>query len=480
MPKLDNIQGIDKTSINDSFRFLEDSINKINMEKEKIFQNIDKVKLGELSGKWVPENVFNSLQEMTDPIKNGFGSKVVAGFKFGKVVMNPATHARNVISNTVLNWWKLGIGPWRADLYGTALKEVTKGGKWADEAATVGFGLDTFAANEIKALMDSPEALGFGSKLGNTWASITNRVGDIYQKEEGIAKMAAFIGQRQRGFSIEEAWKAAESATFNYSQVTPFIRKLRSSLFGFPFITFTAKATPVAVETALKHPGRISAIGKIKNTIEELTDTKETERERKSEPAYIKDGFYVKLPIKDKHGRSAYFDLTYILPFGDIMSGQFFNRGQNRESGLPESHAQALLSNAPFLNFIKEVSKNQDFYGDKIWQESDSTDKQLGDLMRHVSKTYLPPLIADQIPGGYQKGKERRQKGIQGAMNASDENQQRTLMQEMMRNVGIKIQPINLDMQESMYEYNTKKALETMLMEGGVGANFNRFYVPKK
>ncbi len=482
IPKIDNLRGIDKRSINDSFRFLEDSISKINGEKNKLLESVGKEKLGELSGKWVPEHIYKMVQEVANPAKNTLENKIVANFKFAKVLLNPAAWARNAMSNTILNWWKLGIGPWRADLYAEATKEVFMGGKWADEARTVGFDLKNagFINSELNALLDSPEALGLGSKVGNKIATFKKIIGEGYQKEENIAKLAAFIGQRQRGFNIEESWKAAESATFNYSQVTPFVRKLRSSIWGFPFITFATKATPVAVETALKHPGRISVFGKIKNAIENAANIKETAAERASEPAYVKDGFYIKIPIKDAQGRSAYFDLTYILPFGDLISGNWFSRSTNRETGLPESQAQALLSNSPFVNFIKEISRNQDFYGDKIWNESDSQEKQLGDLMRYITKTYAPPLVADQLPGGYMSSGKRRVKGIAGAVTASSDNLQRNVMEELLRNIGVKIQPVDQDIQSTLQDSNTRKALETLLLENGYGANFQRFYVPKK
>lgn len=479
----ENVKGIDKASINDSFINLEKTINGIKGEKEGIFEQIGKVKLGELSGKYVPEYIHKIIGDITDPIKDTFGKKLVAGFKYGKVILNPATHARNVASNSLLNWWKLGLGPWRADIYAEAVKNVAKGGKWLDEAKTTGFNIDTFVHNELKGILDGPEMASFGRKFGSKWSKVKQKIADVYQGEENIAKMAAFIHQRKKGIGIEEAWKAAESATFNYAQVTPFIRKLRTNLFGFPFITFTVKATPIAVETALKAPHRISVIGKIKNGLEQQADIKTTARERASEPPWIKDGFYVKLPMKDKHGRSAYFDLTYIIPFGDLMAGNFFERQTQRETGLPEAIPSALMSKSPVLNVLKELSRNQDFYGDKVWNDSDSQEKQLGDIMRHLSKTYLPPLVADQIPGGYKYDGTRRQKGIVSALKPDQEiKQQRTLMQEMLRNVGAKIQPIDVDLQENYQEWNTKKALTTLMLEQpeDILKEFSTTYIPKE
>lgn len=433
-------------------------------------------RLGKVAGMYVPENIYNHLTDITEPIAETFGKKLMATFKYNKVIMNPATHARNITSNTILNWWKLGLGPWRADIYSEAVGQVMKGGKWADEAKKVGYNIDTFAANELRGLLDTGEANKYLKGLGGAGAKIKSKLADMYQSEENIAKMAAYIFSRKKGMGTEEAWKAAESATFNYAQVTPFIRKMRTSLFGMPFVTFAVKSTPVAVETILKNPGRISIFGKIKNDIENAADIETTARERASEPNYIKNGFYIKLPIKDSKGRSAYFDLTYIIPFGDLVSGGLFQRQTSRETGLKESIPETALSNLPVIQFIKEISKNQDFYGDKIWRDSDTADKQMGDLMRHLTKTMAPPLLSDQLPGGHMAKGGRRIKGVRGAITSGGENQQRTLMQELLRNVGAKVQPVNVDIQEYYQDANRKKGLENLLIENNILGQFDITY----
>lgn len=440
-------------------------------------------RLGVLAGKYIPENMANYINEVVDPVKNNLAKQLVANFKFFKVVMNPGTHARNIISNKILNYWKLGMNPLDPRVIKSdaiALKEIAKGaGQWSDEAKPLGYNLNTFASQEVKTLLDSPEA-SIMNKAGGLWKTAKQKLGDLYQAEENHAKLSAYIFNRTtRGLSPEEAWKAAESATFNYAQVTPFVRKLRESLFGFPFITFTVKSTPAVLETAMKNPERISAIGKIKQGIENLSDLKQTDRERQSEPAWVKDGFYIKLPIKDKYGRSAYFDLTYILPFGDLVAGNFFERGQNMQTGLPESVVTSTMNKSPFLQLVTSIGKNKDFYGNKIWRESDPSETQLKDLMTYLTKSYVPPLLADQLPGGYDEKGERQYKGIKGALESSSENQKRTLMQELLRNVGAKIQPIDADIQETFQEWNKKKALQNLLLENGKLDSFNRVYLPK-
>ena len=64
-------------------------------------------------------------------------------------------------------------------------------------------------------------------------------------------------------------------------------------------------------------------------------------------------------------------------------------------------------------------------------------------------------------------------------MVASSENQKRNLMQEIIRNFGMKIQPIDADIQETYTEWNKKKALETLLRENGIINEFSTNYIPK-
>lgn len=475
-----NLSELDKRSINDSFRSLEKNINDLRFGKEDLVEELATEKMANLAGKFVPEPMAKLIMDLVEPPKWGVGKEMVAEFKFFKVIMNPGTHARNVVSNTLLNWWKLGIGPWRVDKYLSSVNDLLTKNEWFQRAEQQGMGLGGFS-NELKDLLNTPEAAQWGGKFGSNWRKMQDWFGNIYQQEENIAKLTAFKDMIKRELSDEEAWKAAESATFNYAQVTPFIRKLRESFFGFPFITFTVKATPVVLETALKAPHRIGAIGKIKQGIENLSDIHVTDKERASEPPWVREGFYIKLPMTDKYGRSAYFDMTYILPFGDLLAGNFFERHIERETGIKETFPLSAAKKSPFISLVTELGKNKDFYGNSIWKESDSTEKQTADIMRHLSKTMLPPLVADEIPGGYNQKGERQQKGFRGAIGqASEENQKRTMMQEMLRSVGSKIQPIDADIQEGFQEFNKKKQMQTLLVENGVLNNLNIKYVPKK
>ena len=443
-------------------------------------------RLGELSGKAVPAPIADSINEIIRTKTNyeKITEPIVASFKFGKVILNPATHARNMVSNLFLNEWE-GLNPLKPSgikAYATAAKEMATKGPLYREAKAAGLGLDSFAASEIKGYLTDSAV----KKLGPAITSKLDAIANVYQKEEEFAKMAQYIFQRtENKLSSEEAWKIAERATFNYAQVTPSIRWLRTTLFGLPFITFTAKVTPQVARTVYKRPTSISNIGKIKNAIENQTNPEELKAEREDEADWIRDGFYVKLPFKDEEGRSAYFDLTYILPFGDLVSGQLFESGISRETGLPENAARTILRKSPAANLIAELVTNQDFYGNKIFKNSDSSPKKAADYFRHIVKTYLPPLLADQVPGGYRSDTERRLGTIHTAVKKArgiEEGglQTRTLMQEMLKVVGIKISPIDLALQSKYGERERIKALQTLLEENGFISKFEIPFSPRK
>ena len=428
----------------------------------------DVATLGKLSGKAVPTPIFDDIQEIIRP-REGITKKIVAGFKFGKVIMNPAAHARNIMSNFLLNNFE-GLNPARLDIYGTAAKELVTKGKWYQEAKGVGLGLDTFASREVKDILIGPEAKG----LKGVVKKAMDKIGDLYQKEEEFAKMAQYIFQRKKGLDIDNAWKVAERATFNYAQVTPFIRKMRESIFGYPFITFTYKATPQVAKTLAKKPTKISNLGKIKQAIENLSDEKILEEERAVEPDYIKNGLFIRLPGKDKYGRGRYFDLTYIMPFGDLFTGQFIQREKPGET-----FVQSLAGKLPLWNTVKELSENKDFFGNKIIKSTSTEPQQAGaDLMKYLVKFYGPPIATDfpfRLGRAMEFEKEAKEQPLEAEQRTT-----RTVSQEIRRGLfGLKVLPFNLERERMKRERELKDEITEYLIDAGIIKKFEIPFIPK-
>ena len=482
------LKNIDKSSIDDSLNLLNKAVATLKGEEVDILRQAGNLDASELSGKFVPESVHKMLSEMERPltaVEKGLG-KVMGSWKYGKVILNPAGHIRNLFSNLILNSWE-GLSPHRIDIYAEGASDLAKyrkglPTKWIKEVEEMGFDLNTFAHNEIGDLIKNNAGEGVSGKITNAVKGVAEKLQTAYGEEESWGKISQYIFQRKSGKSINDAWAIAQRATFDYSQVTPFVRRLRSSMFGFPFVTFGLKAGQQFAKTAITHPGRISYIGKIKTAIESQADLKELTRERASQPPWVRDGFYIKLPIKDKAGRSAYFDMTYVLPFGDLVTGQFLSRGIDKETGLKEGIPSALIKKSPFINLIRELATNKDFSGNKIWKDSDDTHKQLADVSRHLLRFSLPPSASDVLPGGTGVGGKRQESTIQSLLNQKDlsSTQKRTLTQELLRQFGVKITPVNADVQDEISKYYDNKAMQTFLKESGLVKEYSSLYVPKK
>lgn len=482
--KSEFITDIQKRSINDSFLHLERNINDLRFKKSEIMEEIELNKLRDLAGKYIPTEMKDYIDEIVNS-KTPFGARLVGEFKFMKVPLSPAAQVRNVLSNLILNWWKLGIGPWRLDLYAKAVKSYYKKDEWYDIASDVGMDANTYVSQELHGFLnDADITKSFVSRYGTgAYNKVKKFMGNLYESEEGVAKLAAFkYAIQTKGLGTEEAWKVAESATFNYAQVTPFVRHLRTAIWGVPFITFPLKAIPVVVETALKNPHRISFFAKFRNGMENLTGQKETEEEKKNLPAYMRDGFFMKLPMKDSAGRSMYFDLTYIVPFGSLLDGSLFERPVNKETGLPEGIPATLLSKAPILNLIRELANNKDFFGNRIVLETDPLEKQGLDLANHVAKTFTPPWLGAQLPGGYNNKGERMGLGETGLPRAISEGgvgQKPTFWEEMGKYAGLRVTPLDEEVQSSINEFNKKKGLQRLLLDNGLVSDFSKVYQPK-
>ena len=123
---------------------------------------------------------------------------------------------------------------------------------------------------------------------------------------------------------------------------------------------------------------------------------------------------------------------------------------------------------------------NQDFYGNRIWKETDSTAKQLIDLTAYLNKTMAPPWMGDQFPGGYKDDGEQVKTGFRKALEEnSNPNQSRTFLEELGKNMGIKITPFDATIQESINEFNKRKGLQRLLEDRGIVKDFSIFYQPK-
>lgn len=443
--------------------------------KRKGLDELGENKMGQLAGKYVPKDLWDTLKQTFEPTRE-VGQSLVLPFKHAKVIWNPASHARNAVSATIQNWWKLGIGPWRVDMYYDAAKEIKdKNGKIMTEMRELGFNERSGQIQELvenylsgKHIKDSlASQYGKGSKAYKAFKHADKFLVNSYGHMDNVAKVAAYKYGIKNGLSKEDALKKAYEATFNYSEVTPFVHSMRRAIWGVPFITFSLKAAPLVASTLANAPGRISVFGKARNDLFKAAGI-EGEQESEAMPDYMRDDMFVmRLPWKDGEGRSMYFDMSYIIPFGSIMNGDYLKNP---------------IGSNPILQLVKELSQNKTFGGGKIFNETDDIDTVLGDIFVHTGKLYLPPLVADQFPDGYNSDGTRKWKGYSKFMTQDSQDKgpgERSFYQELFRTMGAGVSPYDLDSKERQLAYKQKENLTKLLVENDVMKEFRSPYLPK-
>lgn len=438
----------------------------------------DHTKYGALAGKYVSKEVWETVKGSFNPSKE-LGENFVLAFKHVKVVWNPASHVRNAMSATIQNWWKLGLGPWRPDLYYDAHKEFMSNGKYLKEMKDMGFSersgylselMNNYLTNQELVKKTIKAQLGAKTGFKKYVKHVDRMMLTSYGHTDNIAKVAAYKYGLSKGLSKEEAYQQAMAATFNYSEVTPFVHQMRRAIWGVPFITFALKAAPLVAETLYKSPHRISVFGKARNDLFQAAGV-EGDQEAEALPDYMRDDMFVmRLPWKDDNGRSMYFDLSYIIPFGALADGTYLKNPETAN---------------PVIQLVRELSRNETFAGNKIFKESDDIETVLADISVHVLKLGLPPPIVDGISDGYKDNGERVNSKLGwekiGSVNTNDLGPgERSHYQNAFRLLGIGAVPYELNSRESSLAYKQRENLTRLLQENGVIKTFEKPYLPQE
>lgn len=358
--------------------------------------------LGALSGKYVPEAIARQLEAWTrNPSEaDRLARQLIGAWKYGKVVLNPATHVRNMLSNFLLADWGTGLTPlsprwWKYSAQ--AAKELAAKGDLYKEARRAGtFLVDTFAGRELPQILQEAESLNPGKLTGLFgWLRATGaKLGDLYQAEEQLGKMTVYLAERDKllraGMDVadaaKQAAKTAEDWLFNYRKVPKWVDMLRTGqtplgvVGTVPFLTFSYKAVPRVAETLLTNPTRISKYFKLGRGVEALSDQAETQSERRVLPDWMSKGVWVKLPHKDSYGRSLWLDLTYILPLADLGGASLLGPGQ-----------QPAFTSTPFLTLIGDIVRNRSQFTDKpIWEEGSTAPEVAAKIGEYLGGQLLP------------------------------------------------------------------------------------------
>ncbi len=366
------------------------------------------------------DDITRTMRLRTDMEKAS--SELVSFWKAMRVVDNPATQFRNLMTNWMLN--DIGGLPfYRWDRYSQAVKSILEQDEHYQRAVKQNT-FTGFVSNEVfnkefggMVLRQQSEnsllnliriAREYHDKYGG------KKLADFYQFSENWHKMAKFIENTDKGMPDYLAAQDAKRWTFDYSDVPAGIEWLRRHPLGTPFITFTYKAIPLLMVQAIRNPVRFWKWPLMFYLIGKLGERGETEEaiahEKNVMPPYMKSNSaltsifspFLRLPITTRQGGHYYFDMTYTMPWGDI--GEF-----DAITGLP----RVLMAGGMVMPLVeaglfnKSRFTNQEIYNDDV----DSWLEKRGKQAAYIGRAAVPSMA----PGGY--GMSRLMSSLKGEPN---------------------------------------------------------------
>jgi len=396
-------------------------------------------KLGKVSELYVEPRIaadINDVMKFTsDEEMDKFLKRVNATWKATKTIMNPSTHLRNIYSNSIMLDFSGVAHTDQLRILPEAIKAIKGTGKYAAQFKASRLNNTTFTTQELGQYLDlAAEDRGFmdlsiPDKLLKIYGKATlvdtkvgQFLGKVYQMEEVLGKAVKFISEVEKGKSIIEARQESNKWMFDYSEIPSLVRKLRTNpIFGIPFITWSYKAFPRIIETAItrpltfwKYPVIFSAITQY--ALKSLgIDDDDWEKIKADLPERMIKGEWLLLPFRDAKNKMQMLDLTYILPYKDVYdvieSG--FSLATSGRLNNADDIVDGILGliQAPILKSTAEMLTNKDTYtNQQIWFDIDGPAEKTQKAFDHLYKTFMPSL-APEIPflsqGGYSYHKLR-------------------------------------------------------------------------
>lgn len=476
----------------------------------------DVKKYGSLAGKFIPGPIWNDVRQIGTGSFMPFGptySAILRIWKTSKTALSPAVHMNNVMANFVMADWhdvsaghihkalrillashdregtgaigKVGNAAARLGIVDReAAKEIL--GRYQDSGGNIG----TYASKElqneqIQPLLDAIEremaengesptaqvgvmnALQFlrhgevsaayhaaiGSKPSKAVVNEAKNLLDLYQSEDDVFRLAAWLKAKEDGATDIEAGKKSRKSFLDYNINAPWVAAMRST--AFPFIAFSYRAIPMLAETAAKRPWKLLKLAAIVGGLNALSyaliggDEDDERRYLPEEKAGRVWGMVPKLirmPF-DTDGQPVFLDIRRFIPVGDV-----FDLGQGH-SAVPVP--PSMMPGGPMMLLFEAMLNKSAFTGKEISLETDTTFERLMKTGDYLYKAIAPNIAF--LPGTY--GYENITNAGKGKTDTF--GRELSINQALLNSIGIKVGSYGSD----ILRYNAGKKLDRELQE---------------
>lgn len=419
-------------------------------------------KYGKLAGRYLPGPVWNDLRQVVNGQFKPFGdtyAQILSMWKTAKTALSPAVHMNNVMSNFVMADWhdvsaahvskslRIILAASQRDgkgVLGNAGNQLAKGGmadreaareilnRYTDSGGDVGSWVtNEIAKDQLEPLLAKLEQelaatggqsaqaqvgvmsalqnalmLRFpsaweafkGSKPGKAIGTEANSLIDLYQSEDDVFRLAAWLKAKEDGATDIDAGKASRRPFLDYSINAPWIQAMRQS--AWPFISFTYRAVPMLAETAGKKPHKLMKLMMLAGALNALGGMLaggDDDEERKLLPEEKAGKIWgmvpklIRMPWNDAHDSPVYLDVRRFIPVGDVFD---VGAGQSALPILP-----GMQPGGPLVLFGEVMLNKSAFTGKPITLDTDTPLQKSTKVIDHLYKAFAPNLLG--LPGTY-------------------------------------------------------------------------------
>ncbi len=373
---------------------------------------------GQLAGKYVPDGLADEIISMRDQDSIYYiYENVLRLWKMGKTVLNPATHARNLMGNVVFAEIARTspLNPMNRKYYTQAIQLLAGKGdsRTLDKMWQLGVPGGDFARNELQnALLkisptishDLPAASlsRIGAKISKIVGAGVEKATRFYAAEDDLYKIAAYLKYVDLGMSPEGA--AAEVRRwFPYYDHIPKTNYVKGARVVMPFYSFFHESMrvaanaihyrPLAFARVLSYPAGISMLSLMALGLGD-DDWEEVQKDMRGQ-MFGKPIFSAILPIRDENGRLIQWDMTYTIPYASLLGKRVEPR--DKVTPMHQDMARFIMLSNPLMNTGVSIATNRDtYFGRNIRQTGMGPIEGRLEEAKYIWKQAVPPLM----PGG--------------------------------------------------------------------------------
>ncbi len=255
---------------------------------------------------------------------------------------------------------------------------------------------------------------------------------DMYQAEDDVFRLAAWLKAKEDGADDMTAGKGARKSFLDYHINAPWIQAMRQS--AWPFISFTYRAVPMLIETAATKPHKLlklMALAGGLNALGVAIGGGGDDEERKLLPEEKAGKIWgmvpklIRMPWNDAQGSPVYLDIRRFVPVGDVFD---IGAGHSAVPLLPY-----MVPGGPLALIGEVVLNRSQFTGKSINLETDTPVQKATKLADYLYKAFAPNVLG--LPGTYATT------GVLDAANGKTDafGREQSVAQSMASSFGVKL-----------------------------------------